>query len=365
MKINRKKFFDGFRPYFKQIVGKALTVTQVANLEFLLGAFEKSTWFSVDVRRIAYAIATIHIETYLPRINSRYAPVTEGGSKSYFNRYDKSTNPRKARELGNIEVGDGYRYRGRGYCQITGRNNYRKFGIEDNPEMALDPQTAFNILERGMREGTFTGKKIIDYINTSGADYKNARRVINGQDRAAEIAGYARNIEHFLREAISGEDNNNTTANAVTAPVADPPKSTDELTVSSPDATQIEQTVVEEVDGTLVSTTTVDAGTVTVTSPEPYQGMGFIAVIKRDIAAIGGGNLTFQGLSEYGQQASGWPEWLVAILTKLALVALGLSVLWIIYRLVHYTVDSWKKAKKVEVEAAANTDKNRFNIEWS
>jgi len=242
MKINRKKFFDGFRPYFKQIVGKALTVTQVANLEFLLGAFEKSTWFSVDVRRIAYAIATIHIETYLPRINSRYAPVTEGGSKSYFNRYDKSTNPRKARELGNIEVGDGYRYRGRGYCQITGRNNYRKFGIEDNPEMALDPQTAFNILERGMREGTFTGKKIIDYINTSGADYKNARRVINGQDRAAEIAGYARNIEHFLREAISGEDNNNTTANAVTAPVADPPKSTDELAEqSSPEHTEITQ----------------------------------------------------------------------------------------------------------------------------
>lgn len=148
---------------------------------------------------------------------------------------------------------------------------------------------------------------------------------------------------------ISGEANNNTTANAVTAPVVDPPTTTDEPTVSSPDATQ---------------TPTANVDTVTVTSPEPYQGIGFIAVIKRDVAAIGGGNLTFQGLSEYAQQASGWPEWLVAILTKFALVALGISVLWIVYRLVHYTVDSWKKAKKVEVEAAANTDKNRFNIEW-
>ncbi len=193
-------------------------------------------------------------------------------------------------------------------------------------------------------------------------------------------AGYAKNrydkkmataYTKYVRENIncnqlSGEDNNQTAANAVTAPVADLPKTTDELTeTSSPDATQIEQTIVEEVDGTLVSTTTVDAGTVTVTSPEPYQGIGFIAVIKRDVAAIGGGNLTFQGLSEYAQQASGWPEWLVAILTKLALVALGLSVLWVVYRLVHYAVDSWKKAKKVDIEAAANTDKNRFNIEWS
>ena len=104
---------------------------------------------------------------------------------------------------------------------------------------------------------------------------------------------------------------------------------------------------------------------VTVTAPEPYQGQGFIAVIKKDFAFATGGNLTFQGLSEYAQQASGWPEWLIAILTKVALVAVVLTIGWFLFRVVHYLVDSWKKDRKVQTEAAANTSKDRFNIEWS
>lgn len=217
MAIDRKKFFDGFKPYFKEIVGKQITATQVSNVDFLLTSFENSAWFKSDVRRQAYALATIHIETYLPRINSRYAPVTEGGSRSYFNRYDIDTNPRKARELGNLTPGDGFMYRGRGYCQITGKKNYSKFGIADTPEKALEPETAFRILETGMKDGSFTGKKLTDYINGSQTDYKSARRVINGQDRAAEIAGYARNIESILRSSAAVSTNASTTT-AVNSP---------------------------------------------------------------------------------------------------------------------------------------------------
>lgn len=234
MQINRKKFFDGFRPYFKHVTGKPLTPTQVANLERILSGFESSSWFSTDVRLCAYALATVHIETYIPKTNSRYAPVTEAGPKSYFNRYDIKTNPRKAKELGNVNPGDGYLFRGRGYVQLTGRTNYQKFGIEDTPDAALDPATAMSIMERGMKAGTFTGQSLRKFINARTCDYKNARRVINGLDRAQEIADLARNFEHFLRESISAADapmsdesesltSGSTVTNQTTAPEGDRP----------------------------------------------------------------------------------------------------------------------------------------------
>jgi hypothetical protein len=53
----------------------------------------------------------------------------------------------------------------------------------------------------GMEEGWFTGKKLSDYINGGKADYYGARGIINGKDRAAEIATYAKAFEAALRAA--------------------------------------------------------------------------------------------------------------------------------------------------------------------
>jgi predicted chitinase len=60
-------------------------------------------------------------------------------------------NPKKASELGNVERGDGFAFRGRGYIQITGRYNYARFGdiigkpLENDPDRASDLETALEI----------------------------------------------------------------------------------------------------------------------------------------------------------------------------------------------------------------------------
>lgn len=60
-------------------------------------------------------------------------------------------NPSKARELGNTQPGDGYRYRGNGMLQLTGRGSHARIGaltgfdIEDHPEMLEDPAVSFKV----------------------------------------------------------------------------------------------------------------------------------------------------------------------------------------------------------------------------
>lgn len=101
-----------------------------------------------------------------------------------------------------------------------------------------------------------------------------------------------------------------------------------------------------------------------VQSPEPYMGVGFWGVIKRDLTAATGGNLTFSAISEYAQQASGWPEWVVGLLSKLAIGVLIATVGYFIFRVVHYLVDTWKKNHKTKIEAEAATSTVRKDIQW-
>lgn len=140
-----------------------------------------------DRRWIAYALATAWHETA-----HTLRPITEYGSREYFDRYEGR------RDLGNNSPGDGFKYRGRGYVQITGRNNYTKYGIADFPEKALEPEFAAHIMTDGMTKGTFTRKKLADYFNEKTEDPVNARRIINGMDRAEKIAVYYREFLALL-----------------------------------------------------------------------------------------------------------------------------------------------------------------------
>jgi putative chitinase len=67
--------------------------------------------------------------------------------------------------------------------------------------MALQPEIAAKILVKGMQEGWFTGKKLADYLPQHAANrlqFQQARRIINGTDKADLIAGYALQFQSAL-----------------------------------------------------------------------------------------------------------------------------------------------------------------------
>lgn len=74
-----------------------------------------------------------------------------GGSNYFAQRYDPRTSPKTAKILGNKHPGDGIKYHGRGFIQITGRDNYRMAGealglpLEQKPELAAKPDVAAKI----------------------------------------------------------------------------------------------------------------------------------------------------------------------------------------------------------------------------
>jgi hypothetical protein len=78
---------------------------------------------------------------------SSFAPINEFGGAAYFKRMYEGRE-----DLGNVRQGDGVRYHGRGYIQLTGRANYRTYGeklgvpLEKKPDLALRPDIAAKVL---------------------------------------------------------------------------------------------------------------------------------------------------------------------------------------------------------------------------
>jgi hypothetical protein len=155
-----------------------------------------------DDRWVAYMLATVKHECA-----NTFQPITERGTVSYFAKYEAGTGI--GARLGNTQPGDGVKYKGRGYVQITGRTNYLKLGTQlglgdafvRQPALVLEPLNAYRIMSLGMRAGLFTARKLSTYINVKGCDYVAARRIINGQDKATEIAAYASKLEEALLAA--------------------------------------------------------------------------------------------------------------------------------------------------------------------
>lgn len=195
--MSNAPFFDLIRPLF----GGSLTQSQVDGINATIAGF--ALYGDGDVNKLAYALATEKHET-----GNAMQPIVERGNAAYFRKYEGR------QDLGNTEAGDGARYKGRGKVQITGRRNYafwgKRLGVDlvGKPELALDPDIAVRLLIEGSMLGVYTGRKLGDYIDDVDEDdaedmreYTEARRVINGRDRAQEIAKDALAFEHALRAA--------------------------------------------------------------------------------------------------------------------------------------------------------------------
>lgn len=97
-----------------------------------------------------------------------------------------------------------YPWYGRGYVQITWEDNYRRMGdmigvdLITDPEKTLEPDIARPLLNRGFISGAYTGHKLSRHINDDKTDYVNARRCINGTDKAKTIAQLAHEYEYAL-----------------------------------------------------------------------------------------------------------------------------------------------------------------------
>lgn len=144
--------------------------------------------------QVAYVLATVDHET-----RSTFLPVRE----AYWLKNAEAWRKRNLRY---------YPWYGRGFVQITWEENYRKAGkkvgvdLIKNPDAAMVPDTAAKILVIGMKEGWFTGKKLSDYITLQRSEFVSARRIINGTDKADEIAALAMKYDAELKRAGYGEE---------------------------------------------------------------------------------------------------------------------------------------------------------------
>jgi putative chitinase len=182
---DRDQFFQSARDL---LFRGSITQSQVDGINAIFSAWDELLP-SADPRFVAYGFATVYHETACTM-----QPIPEDGKG-------------RGRPYG-LPAGPYHQiYYGRGLVQLTWLANYQTAekwipgsDLVQAPDNALKPDIAAKVMIRGMTQGWFTGRKLSDYFDGVRSDWTDARRIINGVDKAALIAGYAL---HFLH-AIEG-----------------------------------------------------------------------------------------------------------------------------------------------------------------
>lgn len=130
----------------------------------------------VDPPMILAALATIRAESegFVPIAEMPSALNTRSG-RAPFSAYEDR------RALGNTQAGDGARFKGRGFVQLTGRANYARYGerlgvdLVHDPDLANAPEVAALLLAQFLADKAQAMRQAL-----AGGDYAAARRLVNG-----------------------------------------------------------------------------------------------------------------------------------------------------------------------------------------
>jgi len=178
---HRNYFFDNIRHYLFE----SMSQSQVDGCCVFLDWYDNQNpplpdRYHLSGPAFAYVLATTFHETA-----ATMQPITEYGSDAY------------------LQAKDYYPWIGRGYVQLTWRENYAKMddklglggALLANPDLALDPAVALRVILSGMVDGDFTGRTLGQFFTDDLTDWYEARTIVNGHDQASLIAGYG---EKFL-----------------------------------------------------------------------------------------------------------------------------------------------------------------------
>ncbi|ERP96799.1 hypothetical protein Q669_26520 [Labrenzia sp. C1B10] len=205
MAINRKFFYDFCR---LNLFDGRLSRPQVEGLELILNIWEPHH-SALDDRWLAYILGTAHHETgrTMQPVRETFANTDEQAIRTLERAWKMGRLPWVSEPYW-IRDADGKCWIGRGFVQLTHKTNYAKMShrlkidLITNPDVAMQPQIAANILVRGMIEGAFTGRNLGRYFAPQKDDWRNARRIVNGLDKAELVASYARKYYSALSYTI-------------------------------------------------------------------------------------------------------------------------------------------------------------------
>ncbi|MGI0495529.1 hypothetical protein ACN4EG_27445 [Alkalinema pantanalense CENA528] len=209
--MKRDLFYNSVR---HSLFNGKLSQPQVDGMEAILNFWEtppvqptgefKTNWEIRSIGWLAYMLATTYHETAFTM-----QPISEYGGIQYFTDLYEGR-----KDLGNDQPGDGARFHGRGYVQLTGRRNYTVMtsivqhfyphcpDFTKDPDAVKVPEFAAVILFYGMHQGSFTGKALKHYIGDPDkgqmVDFFDARKIINGLDQAEAIQSYAKKFAQAL-----------------------------------------------------------------------------------------------------------------------------------------------------------------------
>ena len=210
---NRTIFYDIVR---QELFPSGMSQSQVDGMNALLDYIDQLQWYPTeDANQYfnywnAYDFATTYHETaYTMQPIEEYG---KGAGKSY----------------GVPDSETGQTYYGRGFVQMTWKTNYQRSDSEIATNNLISPETLATLpdgranqtwhaeqalqleiascnLMIGCWKGWWTGKKLWDYLRNDRKDYYNARRIVNGTDKANTIKGYAEKFEKAFVNSYQDE----------------------------------------------------------------------------------------------------------------------------------------------------------------